>query len=296
MDSEHDDAAINTTAVTDLGSTSAKVGLGRQDDMQEIFQQVKQLDDIIFAGQVPSTAQLKANRHNIKVQVQGRCTYYIANNMINVGIYVQIYEWVPRRDIAGSGIGSAGDNTPGGVIRNNYNSRSLVDYNDAASLGIAAGNISDAYSTVKPVVAATDHWTTPFMVPEFTRNFKITKVHKVFLPPSGQYVFTIKLPLRTVERNWYEKNPTGAPTTYLKAFAKGAFIRFHGAPVNDTATPTLVNFAPASLNIVSDKKYEFSYGHQPTYFTVRGSDSLGTVVNTKQPGLTDQTVAEDYLS
>lgn len=278
MDATHLDAAYNQTGIFDLGSIAAKCGLGRIEDMDEIFQQVHQIDDLIYAGQTVAGGQLKANRHNLKIQVQGRATYTIANNVQGAGVYAQIYICKPKLDITGFGVGTAGGANPGDIYKSNLNSRSLVDYNDAGQLGIAAGNITNATTIAKPTVAAGDHWTTPFMVPEFTRTYKVVKVHKVFLPPGGNFLFTIKTRLTSLSRNVYERNNTNAGGILLsRKFATMAFIRFHGQPVDDTLTNTLVNYGPSSLNVVIDKKYEFSYGHQPAYFNVRGVDSLGNV-------------------
>ena len=120
------------------------------------------------------------------------------------------------------------------------------------------------------------------MVPEFTHAFKVVKVHKVFLPPGGSFMFSIKLPLTRVNRQDYEVNSNASQTTgaheYIRKFAVVPYIRFHGEPGADKTTDTLVNYVQASLNTVIDKKYEFSYRSQPSYFTVRGTDGTGTVM------------------
>jgi len=300
MDSVHIDAAVNATKTADLASAVTKAGLGRYDDIDEVFQNVHQLDDWIYAQQGGVSGQFKANRHNLKVQVQGKATYTIASNNLAGGIYAQIYICKPKLDIASVGIGAGNGVNPPDIINNNLNSRSAPDYNDASALTVnAVGTggvtniVQNATTTTKPAVATTDHWTTPFMVPEFTRSWKVIKVHKVFLPPGGNFMFTIKTGLRTVTRNLSEKTAGSlAAVTWSHKFGVVPFIRFHGQPVDDQTTNTKVNFSSASLNVVIDKKYEFSYGHQATYYNVRGTDGILDVVIAKLPGLTSDTVGE----
>lgn len=289
MDASHSDAAFNQTKLWDIGSAIGTNGLGSYSDLGEVFQQVRQIDDVIFAGQTGTSPQLKANRNNLRITVSARATYYITHNSNAGGIYCQFYICKPRYNIPLVGIGKANSTTPGSVIENNLNSRSLPDYNDAASLTVNAvgtGGVTNilqsAYTTTKPAVAAGDNWTTPFMVPEFTKNWKVIKVHKVFLPPNGNFMFTIKLPLTKIARQ--ELQMSAAATTgevaWLRKFGIQVFARFHGEPSSDNTTDTLVNFCSASLNAMIDKKYEFSYGSQPSYFTVRGTDNTGTVAAT----------------
>lgn len=298
MDATHMDAAYNTTSVQNLGSSGTTHGLGRWDDVKNIFFQVRQLDDLIFAQQTGLTAnaQLKANRHNLKIQCQGKATYTLASNNTVGGIYAQIYICRPRQAITSAGIGRNNDTTPGPIVANNYNSRSLWDYNDALNMTLSGAGpyVTDNVNQAKPTVASTDNWTTPFMVPEFTRNYKVLKVHKVFLPPNGNFMFTMKLPITTLTRELYEASQTAVGNVvYHPKFARCVFIRFHGSPCDDSTTETLVNFGAASINCIIDKKYEFSYGSSPQFFTVRGTDVLGTVTQATAPGNADQVIGEN---
>lgn len=305
MDSSHKDAAYNTTAHWSPGRSQDVVGLGQRDDMDEIFQQVRQIDDLIYPNSAGADPQLKANRRNIDINVQGRATYIVSHNSNAGGIFAQIYICKPRHDIMVTGVGKSNDRAPAEIVANNLNSRSLADYNDGAGLSVASFGTTPAVNNVivntttqaKPTVASTDHWVTPFMVPEFTRTYKVVKVHKVFIPPGGNYMFTIKLPLRRISRQDFEPNSNASQLTggiqLLRKFAVVPYIRFHGEPGADKTTDTLVNYVSASLNCVVDKKYEFSYRSQPAYFTVRGTDGTGTVTTASK--ITENVVDEGEL-
>lgn len=289
MDSTHADAAHNQTVYADLTGAANYSGLGNIQDMIEVFQQVHQIDDFIYAAQTGVSPQMKANRANLKISVSAKATYYISHNSNAGGIYCQIYICRPRRSIPIDGIGKSNDLTPGSCCANNLNSRSQPDYNDASAITVnAAGTggvtniLQNSTTTTKPTVSATDHWVTPFMVPEFTTHWKVVKVHKVFLPPNGNFMFKMKLPLTTLRRQEFGLSAlnNNGDKQILGRFGLQAFIRFHGEPSSDNTTDTLVNFCEASINCVIDKKYEFSYGVQPQYFTVRGTDHTGTVAAT----------------
>lgn len=302
MDGHHQDCGFNETRTFDVGTVGVR-GLGSRSDMNEIFQQVRQIDDLIYAAQTGlGTGQMKANRGNLKINVQARQTVTISSDNEAGGIFCQVYILKCRRGITTQGIGTTGSTDPGDVFNNNTNSRYLSDYNDASALTISSFGTAPPVNNVivntqqqaKPTVASSDHWTTPFMVPEFTRNYKVLKVHKFFLPPNGNFMFTMKLPLTTVTRNDYEisNNALNGGLAYIPKFNRLAVVRFHGQPVNDTTTESKVNYAKAALNIVIDKKYEFSYGSQPSYFNVQFPSFLTTVAGANLPGDPPQPVGE----
>lgn len=279
------------TGIWDVASNNTQQGLGSSTDIDTCFKQVRQIEDFLFAGQNPTTPQLKANRHNLNIRISAKATYTITNVNSAGGSFVQVYICRPKHDIAADGLGVSGDTQPGSLVLNNLNSTLSVDYNNAASLGITGGQIDNAYSQTKPSASSGDHWITPFMVPEFTKNYKVVKVLKTFIPAGGSFMFGLKLGLTRIN---YQEFQRGGTTTvqWLKKFSKLVFIRHHGQPNNDDTTSTLINYDESNLCALVSKTYEFSYGHQAQYFTFRGTDSTGTLTNTTFPGNAEEKVEE----
>lgn len=284
MDKWHADTANGDTRCDDICSASDKNGLGRRDDLVEIFQQVRQFLDVVYPAQTGLTnPQRDSNRHNLTVNVRARANYILTHNSNAGVIFGQIYICKARQNICIGGVGVGPDTNPGSVCFNNLNSKYLADYNDAAGWGITGGQLDNTNTQAKPTVGTTDHWTTPFMVPEFTKNWKVIKVHKFALPPNGNYMFSLKLPVTKINRaDIKESNSvTSGNICWLKKFNVCAFIRWHGEPSPDKVDHTIVNYAAASLVAVVDKKYEFSYGHQPSgFFVTQATSALGTVAAT----------------
>lgn len=291
MDKFHSDAGFNETKIVDIGSSTSLSGLGARADMDEVFQQVRQFLDITYPEQTGlGTGQKTANRNDLAVNIRARSNIILTHNSNSGVIFGQVYVCKPRQNIAGRGIGVGSLVTPGSIITNNMNSKYLPDYNDAAGWSIdqaGTGGVlniqQNANDQAKPVVAATDHWTTPFMIPEFTRHFKVLKVHKFALPPNGNFMFSLSLPLARIKRNEFQLsgNDTTGSVFWLRRWSRQIFIRFHGEPSSDNTTDSTVNYCSASLNGVIDKKYEFSYGHQPSLgFVTQFPTTLGTVAAT----------------
>lgn len=284
MDEFHSDSANGETKTVDISSAQATCGLGNLTDMTEVFQQVRQFMDVIYPAQTGlTTPQRDGNRHDLAVNVRAKANYTLTHNMNAGVIFGQVYVCKARSNICvgGSGVGSKVN--PGEIITSNMNSKYLPDYGDAAGWGITGGQLDNTNTQAKPTVAATDHWTTPFMVPEFTRNYKVLKVHKFALPPGGNFMFSIKLPLKRIQRiNYKESQAVGAGNIFwLGKWNRSVFIRFHGEPSVDKTDGSSVNYCAASLNGVIDKKYEFSYSHQPSQsFITQATSLLGTVTST----------------
>lgn len=279
------------TSYWDIANNATQQGLGSSVDVDECFQQIRQFDDILFAGQAPASPWLKGSRHNLTLRIKAKATYTITNTNSAGGAFFQVYICRPKHDIAADGMGLNSDTQPGSLILNNLSSTLSVDYNNAGSWGITGGQVDNAYSQTKPSASVGDHWITPFMVPVFTQNYKVVKVIKTFIPAGGSFMFSLRLPLTKISYTEFQR---GGTTTiqWLKKFSKLVFARYHGQPNNDDTTASLVNYDEVNVCAVVSKTYEFSYGHQPQYFTFRGTDSLGTITSTTFPSNAEEKVED----
>lgn len=289
----YNSAAKGRTGNWDISNNATEHGLGNASDVDKCFDNIRQLDDIIFAAGTQTNPQLKANRGNLTMWISAKATYTLTNLNSAGGSFVQVYVCRPRKDISTDGIGTASGTTPGAVFNSNLNSTLLADYNDAAGFGITGGQIDNTFTQAKPSAVTGEHWITPFMVPEFTQTWKVLKVIKTFIPAGGSFMFTIRLPRTKINRQDYQRGGTAVHLEWLRKFSKQVFLRHHGQPNNDDTTATLVNYDESNLAAVVNKKYEFSYGHQPQYFTFRGTDSnMGTLTTTAFPGEAEEKVED----
>lgn len=277
----------------DVSNNSTEHGLGHHTDVDKCFDQIRQIDDIAFAAGTQTNPQLKANRGNLSLWISAKAVYTITNVNSAGGSFVQVYICRPRHDITSTGIGiGASATTPGAVFNNNLNSSLLADYNDAAGFGITGGQLDVTFTQAKPTAVTGEHWITPYMVPEFTKSWKILKLIKTFIPAGGSFMFSLRLPRTKINRQDFERGGTTVHLEFLRKFARQILVRHHGQPNNDDTTSTLVNYDESNLVAVVNKKYEFSYGHQPQYYTFRGTDNLGTLTATTLPGNAEEKVEE----
>lgn len=286
--SNHVEAAINAVNHVDLAPSATTGWLGSYQDLQIMFDNIRQFEDVVWAAQTATAPHLPSNRHLLKMSVSGYCDYKIASGLTAGGQYVTVFIVKPKRNLPATSIGRSTTVLPGAVVDGNLNSAFQPTYENADGWNIVANNVQMTTPQTKPTIADTDAWVTPFMIPEFTQNFKVVKVLKYFLPAGGNIRFSLKLSERTISR--HELVPTSASATgsqfaVLKKFGKAAFIRFHGEPSHDTTTHTTVNYGFASLDIVATKRYEFRYGSQATYFNIKNTAiAPGDIGGATKPG------------
>lgn len=292
MYSSYDKAAKGGTSTWDVSANATQHGLGNASDVDKCFDNIRQLDDIVFAAGTQTNPQLKANRGNLNLWISAKATYTLTNVNSAGGSFVTVYICKPRKDISTDGIGTASGTTPGAVMASNLNSTWLADYNDAAGFGITGGQIDNTFTQAKPVASAQDNWMTPFSIPEVTSTWKIVKVLKTFIPAGGSFMFSLRLPRTKLNRQDYQRGGTAVHLEWLRKFSKQLLVRHHGQPNNDDTTITNVTYDESSLCAVVKKVYEFSYGHQPQYFTFRGTDSLQSITTTAFPGLAEEKVED----
>ena len=204
--SDHVEAGYNNTAISGIPPNATLSGLFSSGDLDKIFDQVVQADDFARAGMATGNAQIKGNRHSLKIRVKGEVTYTIANGNTTGGIFVQIFIARPRQNLPEDGLGTGNANRMSVIYVNNVNSMFNPDYNDAAGVTVnAAGTggvtniMQNATATGKPALGQA-LWHTPFMVPEVTENFKILTVKKLYIPAGGVTMFKVKTPWTWIDR------------------------------------------------------------------------------------------------
>lgn len=297
--SSHTESTHSTTVVSGLGTTDDTTGLFSRGDLDKIFDQVVNLDDPMYAGQVAVNGQLRMGRHNIKVRARGEAIYTITNGNTVGGAFVQFYIARPRKDIVADGIGVGNAVTIATIYNNNLNSLFQPDYNDAAGYGVnAAGTggvtniMQNSTSAIKPTINTQDAiWHTPFMVPEVTQNFKILTVKKVYIPAGGVFMFKIKTPWQYFERSEMQIRASGNQAGGIHRNAKGRdlLVKAWGQPVHDQASHTAVNVGQVTLDTIVSKRYWFSASARATPRFYHMGNALGTVGTAQLPGFADQT-------
>lgn len=293
----HLEATFGAIRNLDDSTSNTLSGLYSTADVDEIFQQVKVADDLAWSGSTTAGgAQIKFTRHNLTVRSKAEKQYLISNGNAAGAVFVQAFICRPRHDIPLTGLGKSSDTQPGSLIENNLNSAFVPDYNDGASLTVSAAGtggvtniMQNAYSTTKPTVATTNLSITPFMVPEFTKNFKVIGTKKFYLPPGATTMFKVKARALLDRKN--RVAGTGL-NTYFDRNSRLVFFRFFGQPVHNQTGHTAVNLGKATLDIVMTKKYWFSHSARPMPSYFLGSDNLGTVTAATLPGETEQPVGE----
>jgi len=255
-------------------STQGSQGLFAWRDAQEIFEQVKSVDDFAYPG--TSSTGIRANRHVLSIRAKGEITYQISNGNLAGAAWVSVYVVKPRKSIPNSGIGNPAFVNSFDIINNNANSAYLPDYGDATGLAINAAGTGGVVNIMqnstpqsKPTINQTNFAHTPFMVPNFTENFKVLKVHKMVIPAGGQSMIKVKTGWKFIPRQVYQKIGTGLGTSgadwsvYRPWFGREVFVRFHGQPVHDTTTESKVNYGSVGLDVVAIKKYWYSHSARP---------------------------------
>lgn len=273
----HIDGAVGTIRVTGADpSASARTGLFAYDDINEILEQVKNVDDLIYPSM--SFGGRNAGRLNITARVKGTQTYQVSNGNKAGAIWLEVYICRPRKGIPASGVGAFNDVSAADAINSNLNQNFVTDYNDARAITISAAGtggvtniLQNAQTQTKPTVNSTNYVITPYMVPTFTQNWKVVSHKKYVLPAGGQCMFALKS-RAIVNRNQVSRG-TGTGTaladyhTYRPWYGREVFFRFHGQLIHDTTTETKVDFAPCALDVAFTKKYWYSTSHRniPSY-------------------------------
>lgn len=296
--SSHNESTHSSTVISGLGTSNDTTGLFSRNDLDKIFDQVANLDDVLYGGTTAVNGQLRMGRHNIKVRARGEAIYTITNGNTVGGAFVQVYIARPRKDIVADGIGVGNAITIAEIYRNNLNSLFQADYNDAAGYALnAAGtggvtNIMQNSTTVtKPTISSQDAiWHTPFMVPEVTQNFKILTVKKVYIPAGGVFMFKIKTPWQFFERSEMQIRANGNQTGGIHRNAKGRdlLVKAWGQPVHDQTTHDEVNVGVVTLDTIVTKRYWFSASARATPRFYHLGNDLGTVAEAQLPGEADQ--------
>lgn len=296
---KHDEVGFGNVAHLNLAPATANAGLFHRGDVDELFQQVRQLEDLIYPNFATTGGTIKSNRQNLSIRVKGEALYRMTNSNLAGGAFVTIYVVRPRRPISANGIGSSSSRTAAEVIENNRNSAFFTDYNDASGLAInAAGTagitniLQNATSQTRPTIGRDQIWFTPFMVPTFTQNYKVIRTLKYYIPPGGCIQFKLKTRWFRLDRQDMMLDGAALMLNELPTFGQEVVARVAGQPVNDDTTHTEVNLGRVTLNTVVTKKYWYSYSHKPMPSYVVGTNTLGTVVAASLPGEVEQAVEE----
>lgn len=249
-------------------SNANQNGLFGSGDAQEIFEQVRNIDEFAF----PTTAAqgFKAGRQNINIRCKGEMLFQVSNGNTAGAAWLEVYIVKPRKGIPQSGIGNGPNILAPDIINNNTDNAFMPDWNDARglSLGGTPFPIQNSTTQTKPTVGPTNYAVTPYMVPPFTENFKVIKQLKYILPAGGQCMFKVKTRWLNINRQVYQKVGTGTGitlsdwSTFRPSFGREIFFRFHGQPVHQP-TDSAVNYGAVGLDVVAIKKYWYSHSVRP---------------------------------
>lgn len=285
-------------------NAASSTGLFAYNDINEILEQVKTVEDIIYPTM--TFGGRPHNRLNIKAKVKGTINYILSNGNQAGAAWVEVYICKPRKGIPMSGVGPTNLLEPQDIFAANMNQQFVTDYNDARGITINAvgtGGVTNilqnATAQTKPTITTANYVVTPYMVPAFTENFKVVKQLKYVIPPGGQTMFQVKSSA-IVDRNHISRGTgSGSATTdyhtYRPWYGKIVFLRFHGQPVHDATSHITVNYGSVALDAVWTKKYWYSTINgvpMPSYVAAANS-AQGTIAQAHLPSLPPQTVAED---
>lgn len=298
-------AIEHRNAEPDSGTTTpveSQMGLFPWRDIQEIFEQVRTVDDLIWASN-GSSLLTKNRRINLRIKCRGQQDFYVSSGNQAGAIWLEVFICRPRKQIPMAGIGAGQNVVAASVITNNLNNAFMPDYNDARGLALSADvppRITDATSQITPTITSSQYAVTPYMVPMFTENWKVIKVLKYVIPPGGQCMFRIKT--RWIYLNRESLYPLGSDGTtasnwgvFRPSFGQEVFFRVHGQPVHapGTAEQRPVNFGSATLDIVNVKKYWYNHGVRPLpSYRMEASINQGDVSSAELPAEGQRPVAE----
>lgn len=283
------------------GSNGA-LGLFGWRDAQEMFEQVKVVDDLIFPGVGATTQGHAGNRVNLRIRAKAEQTFTVSNGNQAGSIWLEVYICKPRKGIPTAGITGTNDQLPEAVIQNNLNNAFMPDYNDGRgiTLGASPFPINNATSQTKPTVNTSNYLVTPYMVPPFTQNWKVIKQLKYVLPPAGQCMFKVKTRWLNITRQQYFPKGSGTGVSsgdwsiIFPSFARNVFFRWHGQPVHDDTDHALVNYGSGALDIVNVKRYWYSHSVRPLpSYNLLSNVNQGTIANAHLPSGTLNPVKED---
>lgn len=302
----HLDGPFGAITITPAESVARdQQGLFGWFDAQEIIEQVKNVDDLIYPGML--TQGRKAGRINITVRAKGSITYTMSNTNKAGAVFAEVYVCKPRKGINQRGVGETSTLTAWETLNANKNNAFVTDYNDARAITINAGapfSINNTQNQTKPTVDDSNYSVTPYMVPPFTENWRVIKQHKFIIPAGGMCMWKIKTPWIRFSRQSYQPIGTADGTNQVNwgifrpAFGVECFVRFHGQPVHDITAvgpPEVVttNYGAATLDIVAVKRYWYSHTHRnlPSYL-VQTPFNQGNVSGAQLPGDAQQPVDE----
>lgn len=300
----HTEAAAGVIQITDPDPLNInETGLFSFLDIDEIIQQVKTQEDLIYPNM--RFGGLPHNRLNIKAKAKGTVTYTVSNGNQAGAAWLEVYICKPRRGIPASGVGPTNLLGAANTINANLNQQFVTDYNDSVPITInAAGTggvtniLQNAVVQTRPTIDQSNYVVTPYMVPAFTENWKVVKQLKYILPPGGQCMFQLKSKA-ILDRNHIRRGATGGQaitdhSIYRPRYGREVFFRFHGQPVHDSTTHTLVNYGRVALDYVATKKYWYNavYGTRVPTYVLQTNQNQGVITNANLPSLPTEPVAE----
>lgn len=301
----HNEATAGTIQITDPDpQNNSSSGLFAYNDINEILEQVKVMEDLMYPGM--TFGGLPHNRYNIKAFARGTQTYTVSNGNQAGSIWLEVYICKPRKGIPESGIGPTNLLRAADTINANLNQQFVTDWNDSRGITInAAGTggvsniLQNATTQTKPTVTTSNYCVTPYMVPVFTENWKVVKHLKYVLPPGGQCMFQLKskalLDRNTIRKGTGSGSVAADYAIHRPWYGREVFFRFHGQPVHDQTTHTLVNYGSCALDCVYTKKYWYApvlAKGAPSY-VLQSNNNQGTITSAQLPSLPSEPVAED---
>ncbi|AXH75988.1 MAG: hypothetical protein [Cressdnaviricota sp.] len=257
-----------TVVAPEPDSVALAHGLFSWRDTQEIFEQIRTVDDLIYPAQGTSLTA-KQRRVNLRARIKGSQLLQIANGNAAGAVWLEVYICKPRHGIANAGIGNLSDTQAAKVINNNRASAFQNDFADGTllTLGTTPFPINNANPQTIPTVNSTNFVFTPYMCPPFTENWKVVKQHKFIIPPGGQAMVKLATRWLNVTRQDYQVYGAGTGTTagtyglFRPRYGMEVFFRMHGQPVHSAGEQT--GYGKAVLDVVSIKKYWYSHSARP---------------------------------
>lgn len=288
-----------TIIAPEPSSVAASHGLFAWRDTQEIFEQIRTVDDLIYPAQGVSLTA-KQRRVNLRARIKGSQLLQIANGNAAGAVWLEVYVCKPRHGITNAGIGNSSDTSPALAINNNRQNAFQNDFADGSllTLGATPFPINNANPQTIPSVTTTNFAFTPYMTPSFTENWKVIKQHKFIIPAGGQAMVKIATRWLNVSRQDYQVYGGGSGTTaatygmFRPKYGMEMFFRFHGQPVHSSDAVS-TGYGKAVLDIVSIKKYWYSHSARPLpSYRMDANTNQGVPTDAKLPSGANNPVSD----
>lgn len=131
---------------------------------------------------------------------------------------------------------------------------------------------------------------TPFQSYDFCKNYRVIKVTKIYMELGKSHIHNINL-MTAFKMNTRDLDDSGAATKGFRNITMHCMLVFHGMPVNDGTTDTLIAMGSGAVDIVSESKIVWKYNVAETTRSMYFDDNQGTITTEKL--MNEQTGAAD---